>query len=104
MEQMYGIKESLEVLEAVKVIGVKVAKAGKDGFDFSDLSVLVDPEVWAKAKAAFEGIGEAPKELKELNAEEIGQLAAAGLAVAFAVYAAIKEPKNVAALEEAPSA
>lgn len=78
-----GIKESLELLEGVRLLAVDAKMVLADGkIDFKDI-----PVVWgligqmSKLNAAASGISEIPAELKDLSAAEINQLASAALAI-----------------------
>jgi hypothetical protein len=76
-----GIKETMDVLDLIQV-GVKVGKeVTADGklnlFDLPKLTPLVPA-----AQKAYSGRGEIPKEVKDLDVEEVEQLAAKALAIA----------------------
>lgn len=85
-----GIKEMLEVMEFMKVLGVKLGVAFKDGLQPQDALVALDPQVWAAAQVAFEGIKEIPAEAKNLSIAEGGQLALKGFEIAEAIVKAVK--------------
>lgn len=87
-----GIKESLEVLEAFRIIGPKIVAALKDGAQLGDLSVALDPEVRAAAAAAVANAGAIPNELGHLDFSEDVQLAEKAFEVAKAILGAIKAP------------
>lgn len=78
-----GIKESLELLEGLRLLGVDAKLVLADGkIDLKDITVG-----WAlvgqlsKLNAAAQGISEVPSELKDLSADEVHQLATAALAI-----------------------
>lgn len=87
-ENNKGVKETMEILEAVKSLAVDTIKASKDGLDIADLSVLV--ENIGKIKNAVEGAGEVSGELKDLDQAEIGQLISASVAMVFSILDALK--------------
>jgi len=87
---MAGIKEVKEVLAFVEELGVKVAGAASDGLDLSDVQVLMDAGLWAKAQAAFGGIEQVGAELKDLDIAEIAELASAAIMAVGAIVAAAK--------------
>jgi hypothetical protein len=89
-EPKVGIKESLDVLEAMKVIGPKVIVALKDGAQMGDLVIALDPAVRAAAASAVDGAAQIPAELGDLDINEDVQLAEKAFEVAKAILAAVK--------------
>jgi len=86
-----GIKELLEVLNAVEALSVDAIEHLKDGVGLDDISVLT--ENITLIKDAVDGVGEVPGELKDLDAEEIKQLLLKGTDMVFNILAALKEEK-----------
>lgn len=76
MSEAYGVKESLEVLDSLKVLAVTASKVMEDGkVSLGDLPVLLGllKEV-GTLKAGAEGVDSIPKEIKDLSAEEAALL------------------------------
>lgn len=70
---MSGIKESLDVLEALKELAKDVKEAAADQvFDWKDLRLLIDN--FSVLKTAFEDIDQVKEELSELDAQEVKEL------------------------------
>lgn len=72
---MQGIKETTEVIECLGAIKEVVVSQLKDGFQKSDLEVLVNallnkPEMKMKLEKAVEGIDQVLAELKDLSLTE----------------------------------
>lgn len=90
--QTVGVKETTELLEGVKVIGVAGVKILAD----KKLNLLDLGHVMELAKqsetlvAAFDGLGEIPKEVKDLSLEESQAI----VSKVFEVIAAIKAAKQ----------
>lgn len=85
---MKDVKNIIEVLEAVKVIGVPVKQALKDGVDASDLPKLL--EIVKKYQSlidAVDNIGEIVEEAQDIDSQE----AVLVVMKAFEVVKAIKE-------------
>ena len=85
---MKDVKNIIEVLEAVKVIGVPAKQALKDGVDASDLPKLL--EVVKKYQVlvdAIDGVGEVVEEAKDIDSQEAVQV----VLKAFEVVKSIKE-------------
>jgi hypothetical protein len=86
-----GIKESLEVIAAAKLVGVNVVAAAKDGLDFSDaqyaINIAKDSE---KIVEAVKDIGLVDDEVKDLSQEELLQLGMAAFDLVKSVAAANK--------------
>jgi len=73
---MAGIKESEEALVGVLKLAALLAKRLKDGIDLADAMEIYkvlkdDPDYLA----AVEGIGKVPEELKDLDVQEVIELA-----------------------------
>ena len=82
--QYKGIKEITEVIEALTLATVFLAKRIKDGFGADDAMALMqkmvsDPEFIAVIARASDGINEVRGELSELDFEESITLGALGL-------------------------
>jgi hypothetical protein len=90
MSEAKGIKESMELLEGVKVLVVEVKKVMADGkVSLADLPVLMSLlQKFSVLSAAAEGAGEITKEVKDLSAEEAQTLLAKVLEVTAAAKAA----------------
>jgi len=72
---MPAIKETLEVLEAVKTIAVIGTKTFKDGVQISDLGALSELAAnFSVFSEAVKGIDQVDDEFKDLSQEEILQL------------------------------
>jgi len=85
---MKDVKNIIEVLEAIKVIGVPAKQILKDGVDASDLPKLL--EVVKKYQVlvdAIDGVGEVVEEAKDIDSQE----AVVVVLKAFEVVKAIKE-------------
>ena len=65
---MEGIKELSELLDAIDALIVDGIKAGKDGIDFTDITVLT--RNWDKIKLGLEGVSKVPDELKDMDWNE----------------------------------
>ena len=72
MGEKYGIKETSDLVVFIAAAVSAALVASKDGITFGDIMVLV-PLMDEGAKA-FSGIGEVPKELTDLTAEEMAEL------------------------------
>jgi len=68
-----NIKETLELLNALQIAGVAVAKIAKDGkVNAEDLPVLLSLSMdFSKLVDGFSGAGEIPEELKDLDEAEV---------------------------------
>lgn len=85
---MKDVKNIIEVLEAVKVIGVPAKQALKDGLDAGDFPKLL--EIIKKYQVlvdAVDNIGEVIEEAKDIDSQE----AVVVVLKAFEVVKAIKE-------------
>lgn len=87
-----GIKESLELVKGVELLGVKGAQILKGGVNAEDIPAALElmKEVSVLVEAV-KGVGEIPAEAKDLEQEELIQL---GLALFGAV-------KNISAAAKA---
>lgn len=77
---MSGIKETKELLVGVNEVGLVLMKHFKDGVQFKDAlelfeSIRSNPELLAKLYAAYEGYGNLPMELNDLDIKEGIELA-----------------------------
>lgn len=82
------IKNTLEVVEAIKLLGVSGKKIAKDGVNLADLPEAIELlKQLDKIVVAVEGISELGKELQDIDQAELLQL---GTAV-FGAFKAIKE-------------
>jgi len=85
---MAGVEKSLEVLQSAKALVINVIEISKDGFSLKDLNNVF------KAIQELKDISEAASgvlpEVKELDAAEVGQLAAASYAAVLEIMAAVK--------------
>lgn len=84
------IKESMELLEGLKLLGVSVKKVAADGkLGVEDLSELLALGKNLNALiAAGQGVDQIGAELKELSSEELQQLGSKVLEVVAAIKAA----------------
>ena len=73
---MAGIKESLELLEGVKMLAADVKKVMADGkVDMADIGVLMDLlSQFSVLSEAVKGADQISMEVKDLSAEEINEL------------------------------
>ena len=68
----YGIKDTQEALSLIFALGKAVKAASKDGFGADDLTRLIP--VIKYVSPAVDGMGNIPKEIKDLSKEEIKTL------------------------------
>ena len=89
MEQK-GIKEMMELLAAVEVLGVAVKEVMKDGkIGLEDAGALVKlGSQFGVFAAAIEGIKEIPAEAKDIDAQEAIEIVGKLYAIAAKVQAA----------------
>lgn len=86
-----GIKETLEVLEALKTVSVLGVKTFKDGVQISDLKALVElSQNFGVFKAALNNIELVDDEVKDLDAQEASELLAKLFEILNAVKAELK--------------
>ena len=94
---MAGIKETVDVLDAMGSLSVLIYKAQKDGGSAQEIgqriatALMTSPETINALKAAADGIKDVPAELKDLSLTEILQLLATAGKIAADCSAAIKE-------------
>ena len=91
-----GIKETIEVIEAVTLVTVFLTKRIKDGIGADDAmalmqKIMTDPEFLAVFTRAADGIGEIPGELSDLDFEESITLGILGLSFIKEVVKALRE-------------
>lgn len=68
---MSDVKNIIEVLEAVKAVGIPAKKALKDGLDASDLPALLDlVKSYQVFIDAVEGISDIGEEIKDVDSAE----------------------------------
>jgi hypothetical protein len=87
-EEKKGLKESLELIKAIELLGVSGFDIAKDGLGVDDISKAVD--LLKQINVIIEGIkgvGEISGEIKDLDQEELIQL---GLSL-FGCYKKIAE-------------
>lgn len=88
-----GIKESLELLAGVELLGVSGIEIAKDGLDMSDV-----PKALELAKksdvlvAAVKGLDQVDDEVKDLDQAELLQLGTAAFGMVKKIVAAAKKP------------
>lgn len=83
----YSIKELNEALDGVKVLSVEIKQIIKGGIGLEDLQHLVDlAKKYDVLEAAFSGLSEVPKEIKDLDESEAAQL----LSKVFQILNAVK--------------
>lgn len=88
MSEVKSVKETVELLEGIKLLAIDVKKVMADGkVDFADVAVLRDlVSQFGALGDAFQGIDQIDDEIKDLSAEELKTLAAKALEI----YAAFK--------------
>lgn len=90
-ETTVDLKETLEALEAVKVLGVSGLKIAKDGLGADDIAEVI--ALAQKADTIIDGVKDADQaleELKEISQEEAMLL----VAKVFEIIKALKEAKQ----------
>ena len=85
---MAGIKETSEVIFALKVLCVQGQDILSGGIGFDDIMKL-NPAFDA-LKIAWEGSGDIPTELQDLDAQEVAHLLQDIVGVAMLAYGALK--------------
>jgi len=91
VSEKVGIKESLEFLDLLELLGVEVASALKDGFQGDDLAKLVVNVVMAEEfQAGVKEIGKIPSEIKDIDASEGVQLGIRALQMVPKILDALK--------------
>lgn len=107
-EEKRGIKELLELVDFAEALTVKGIVAAKDGIGLEDTKLLVDPELWAKGKAAIDNVGEVGDEVKDIDVMEAKDLVVRAFDMVMAIVEATKkvqpEVAEVKAEETAPVA
>lgn len=85
-----SIKESMELLEGIKVLAMDARAVMADGkIDIKDLGVAMGLVAqFGTLNRAVSGVSDVPAELKDLSADEINQLAAKALEIVAAFKAA----------------
>lgn len=79
-EKKHGIKETIEVLAAVDMVGLYIISRVKDGVGLDDgmdlmSKILMDDEFKKVVGAAIENIKLVPEEIKDMDVEEGFELA-----------------------------
>lgn len=92
-KEKYGIKESLEVIAGIEVVGVNVAKAASDGkINISDAKYAIEiAKDSGKIMDAVKGADLVLKEAKDLDEQELVQLGLAAYTMVKNIVAASKE-------------
>jgi hypothetical protein len=96
MGGQFGVKESVDVINAAGSVGAAVLKVFKDGVQFSDLTelysqVVANEEVRNAILEAYNGVSAVPTELGEVDMEDGLELAKAGLDQVPKFLSALKE-------------
>lgn len=91
MAEKIGLKETKEIIVAVKALAIDVIEGVKDGISMDDLTILF--KNMDKMKVAMEGVGEVGAEMKDLDMLEIKELVAEGMDLVFAIIEALKKEK-----------
>lgn len=92
MSGKHSLKETQEVLRAVKGLTLDALEALSDGADIGDINVLfknLDP-----LKDALDGIDKLDDELEDLDAEEIKTLINEGVDLVFSIVDKVKAIKK----------
>ena len=92
-----GIKEILEILDAVDSLTVDAIVALKDGLSFDDIGVVTGN--LTKIKDAVDGVTEVGAELKDLDFSEVKVLVNRALDMVENILAAIKPEEPAAPTE-----
>lgn len=80
MEEVTGIKETLDVIRAASDLAVLVFKVQKGGGTPSEIAqklvaaLIANPNVINSLKEAADGIGQVPAEIRDLTMKEIFEL------------------------------
>lgn len=92
MGKSFGVKESLELLEAIELGAISGIEIAKDGLGADDipkaLALLTHSEVLIKG---FQGLGDIDDELKDLDQEELVKLGLASFSMIKKIAASIKK-------------
>lgn len=89
MSGNYGIKETLDVIDAIEGLTIDTIESLKDGASLDDITVLfknLEP-----LKEALKGIDQIDDEMKDLDIEEIKMLTGKAVEMVFAIVAKVKE-------------
>lgn len=98
MSGVHGIKETMELVDAVEKLTLDAMDALKDGVDLTDLNVLFAN--LTPLQTALEGIDKIDDEMGELDIEEIKQLVSRATGLVFNIISKVKEMKTVKAETE----
>jgi hypothetical protein len=88
-----GIKETLDVIEALEKVTLDILKAISDGISFDDINVIFAN--MGPLKNAVEGISEIDDEMKDLDIQEIKALLDRATNLAFNLVDGVKEFKRI---------
>lgn len=90
MAEVVGIKEIVELLEGVKLLGINGKKVMADGkVDFSDFPVVLELlKQYATLVEAVKGLDQVPAEVKDLSADEAQVILAKVVEIVAALKAA----------------
>ena len=91
-QEKYGIQQTIDVMRALRSLSVDIIDAFGDGFQLSDLSIIIDN--FTPLKTAIEGITEVDDELADLSPIEIKQLMGEAFDFVYAVRLAIINKKR----------
>lgn len=91
------IKETKELIAAVKKLSVDVIKGLKDGVQFDDINIIVGNI--DSIKVALEGISEVDDEIKDLDLNEIKDLVGDAIDMITAILEAVKSDLPAAVIE-----
>lgn len=87
----HGIQETVEFIQGLRTLGVKVIEEVKDGLDVSDLmDVVMDADVRQAVGRAVKGIESVPKEAADANLDEAKEVLHECIELGVAIFAAIK--------------
>lgn len=71
------LKNTKELIDGLKLVGINGKKAFKDGININDLQYLLQiANNFKVLSAAIDGIGDVPKEVKDLSGDEVQELVA----------------------------
>lgn len=88
MSGEHSLKETKELIFAVKMLTIDALKAAEDGISFDDLNVVF--KNIGNIKTAIEDIKAIGDEMKDLQPEEIKELVSEGVDLVFEIVAAVK--------------
>jgi hypothetical protein len=92
MSEKKGINELLEVLDLAECVTLKLLQASKDGFDPSDLRLLLDADLFARGKIAAQGLSQVAGEVEDIDLDEAGLLALRALKLVKSIREQMKMP------------